>query len=111
LNVDAKHEYLKKSSKTCTITDICDTTATIKILCSTGTPGLSACPDCRQVPDDCKKCERKTTVTCTPTTTVCASTPTCLPDGTPCTSNDQCCSTVGGCCPYANNTCCNFAPP
>ncbi|CAG8793669.1 2539_t:CDS:1 [Cetraspora pellucida] len=114
LNIDARYKYHQKSSKTCTITDISNATVTSTTLCSTGTPSSSACPECRQVPDDCKECERKTTVTCTPTTIVCASTPTCLPDGSPCTSNSQCCnSNVGGCCPYASipNTCCNFSPP
>ncbi|CAG8831884.1 9061_t:CDS:1, partial [Gigaspora margarita] len=110
LNIDARHKYHPKSSKTCTITDISDTTVTITISCSTETPALSACPDRQQVSNNCKGCEQKTTVTCTPTTTVCAAT--CLPDGTPCTSNDQCCnSNVGGCCSYMDNTCCSIPPP
>ncbi|CAG8476465.1 14571_t:CDS:2 [Racocetra fulgida] len=105
LNIDARHKYHPKSSKTCTITDISDTTVTITIPCSTEIPALSACPDRQQVSNNCKECEQKTTVTCTPTTTVCISTPTCLPDGAPCTSDDQCCfPNVGGCCAYANYT-------
>ncbi|CAG8748337.1 14049_t:CDS:1, partial [Dentiscutata erythropus] len=86
---------------TCTITDISSATVTSTITCSTGTPTLSACPDNEQVPDDCDKCEQTTTVTCTPTTTVCA--PTCVPDGGPCDLGNP-----GACCSL---TCCNFNPP
>ncbi|RIB14198.1 hypothetical protein C2G38_2195812 [Gigaspora rosea] len=81
LNIDARHKYHPKFSKTCTITDISDTTVTTTITCSTETPALSACPDRQQVSKN---------LTCTPITTVYA--PTCLPDGTPCTSDNQCCN-------------------
>ncbi|CAG8818729.1 25754_t:CDS:1, partial [Racocetra persica] len=81
LTIDAKHarhKYHPQSLRTCTITDISSETVTSTITCSTETPTLSACPDNKQVPHDCDKCEQ-TTVTCTPTSTVCA--PTCIPSG------------------------------
>ncbi|CAG8476142.1 9123_t:CDS:2, partial [Gigaspora rosea] len=75
---------------TCTITDISSETVTSTITCST--PTLSACPDNEQVPDDCDKCEQTTTVTCIPTSTVCA--PICLPVGTACEFDNQCCTSI-----------------
>ncbi|CAG8612129.1 13894_t:CDS:1, partial [Dentiscutata erythropus] len=77
---------------TCTITDISSVTVTSIITCSTETPTLNACPDNEQVPDDCDKCEQTTTITCTPTSTVCA--PTCSPIGSPCEFHNQCCSSI-----------------
>ncbi|CAG8801654.1 3978_t:CDS:1, partial [Gigaspora margarita] len=99
----ARHKYHPQSLRTCTVTDISSETVTSTITCSTETPTLSTCPDNKQVPDDCDKCKQTATVTCTPTTTVCAPIATCASSRSPCDFNypeaccSQCCvSTVGG---------------
>ncbi|CAG8680746.1 12752_t:CDS:1 [Cetraspora pellucida] len=50
------------------------------------TPTPYDCPDTKQVPDNCDKCEQTTTITCIPTTTVCNSN---------FISEDICCSSGG----------------
>ncbi|CAG8525706.1 36473_t:CDS:2, partial [Racocetra persica] len=71
-------------SKTCTVIDISTETLTSTINCNTETPTLIACPDNQQVPEDCDKCQKTKTVTCTPTMTVCAPN-----------SEDNCCQDNG----------------
>ncbi|KAF0529716.1 hypothetical protein F8M41_012654 [Gigaspora margarita] len=93
------HKYHPQTLRTCTITDISSETVTSTITCSTETPTLSACPDNEQ-PNDCDKCEQTTTVTCAPTTTVCAST--CVPSGGPCDLGNP-----GACC---GHVCKNSVP-
>ncbi|CAG8556951.1 16472_t:CDS:1, partial [Cetraspora pellucida] len=69
--IDARHIHHPTPSKTCTITEISTETVTITTTC-VETPTSITCPDNKQVPDDCDKCRQRTTVTCIPTTTVCA---------------------------------------
>ncbi|CAG8723787.1 32685_t:CDS:1 [Racocetra persica] len=94
--------YPDNKFKTCTLTETSTNTITSIISCESSTPLPSAiCPQNSDYNDDCNGCEKTTTVTCTPTTTVCL--PTCTPDGDPCDLGNP-----GACCSL---TCCNFDPP